>query len=731
MKKFYVMIMTVISAFILACFAGCKPQDSSSTPPAKPYAISETEIEIGLYEEYALKAYTDSTKTTEIEAVWSVDGYTVSVDETGKVKALSVGESTVKATIEETVLHCKVTVKAPSLVAELKFPNQTISMKVADEQSVTPVLVYQSALEELPADIVYTSSDSTLLAVEKNADGSCKMTAKGVEENVVVTATCHWNGYPMSCSMRVEIQPNVDIFLNETAVTINTHVLNAENTQKQITVKSVYNNGTLVENPEITWGIDDENVATMEDGLITGRKAGNTQAWAAWTDGDGEEHKTYIGVYVQLSKATPQSAFELYLNPNDGENVLSFADEGVTFNTDDVVVAYDVTDESNPQELEVEVYNGGVKFNTLPSFGEKIISVEKQGYYQLQCTTHVYSLVIDTPEELLNWQSYTEKDAEVKQEKNTTSAKFIRKSDNQAVSVTRYNYSWNYDGYVVLGANITLYGGENTTDTFVDLDNSDIVCTEGFRAGGADYGFKGVFDGRGYTISGGVYGTSGLFGGIHSTGVVRNLAIVNAKVAAITFAGEKFNEGTVGQDGVGKGGRFNTDVTRAWGASTVIADQVNGTMENCLVIATRIRNFIQDNVTSSYGAGLTQTYVDATDPENPVTYTGCFGYSTPSVVGFNNYATIKNCVFAADKSQGARIFNSVNATASYENVFIFANNVAPSNSNNQTEGYTHTAICTTSATQNETAKVSAEMVAALTADVWDLTEGQAPKFKTK
>ncbi|MFR6640385.1 MAG: hypothetical protein ACLUSP_02760 [Christensenellales bacterium] len=50
-----------------------------------------------------------------------------------------------------------------------------------------------------------------------------------------------------------------------------------------------------------------------------------------------------------------------------------------------------------------------------------------------------------------------------------------------------------------------------------------------------NYGFRGTFDGKGYTVSNlggfnGISGTCGMFGAIGAGGVVKNVAFVNATI---------------------------------------------------------------------------------------------------------------------------------------------------------------------------------------------------------
>ena len=90
----------------------------------------------------------------------------------------------------------------------------------------------------------------------------------------------------------------------------------------------------------------------------------------------------------------------------------------------------------------------------------------------------------------------------------------------------------NYSGYFVLGGNI-IVGAEE--------DALEVGSREGLGSQASineDYGFNGVFDGRGYTISGLKVYHSGLFGDLAAGSVIKNVAFDN-----VTVTGNSDNSG--------------------------------------------------------------------------------------------------------------------------------------------------------------------------------------------
>ena len=145
------------------------------------------------------------------------------------------------------------------------------------------------------------------------------------------------------------------------------------------------------------------------------------------------------------------------------------------------------------------------------------------GTYRLSVPVVIINKNISTADELLN---------------------LIKYADNvREVSWTLYGRTETgkaYDGYFNLIANIDF----GTTS----VSNDDVWATMYYggtnnAAGGSDdllgltAGLNGVFNGNGYTITGGVYGVGGLLGMVSTNGVVKNIAFVNAKMATGGFAG--------------------------------------------------------------------------------------------------------------------------------------------------------------------------------------------------
>ena len=86
----------------------------------------------------------------------------------------------------------------------------------------------------------------------------------------------------------------------------------------------------------------------------------------------------------------------------------------------------------------------------------------------------------------------------------------------------------NYSGYFVLGGNIIVGAEEDA----LEVGSRESLSSQGSI--NANYGFSGVFDGRGYTISGLKVYHSGLFGDLAAGSVIKNVAFNNVTVTGNT-----------------------------------------------------------------------------------------------------------------------------------------------------------------------------------------------------
>jgi len=330
----------------------------------------------------------------------SSDESVVTVDvNTGKVTAQSVGSAIITATLQSddekgivggTTASCVVTVKAPDF--ELNPSTRTI--KVGEEFNLSP------SIENLP--VKYSSSNTQYAVVDNNG----KVTAIGLPKNensVNVTITAEYMGRKANCVVTIvgedlglnylelNIRVNEQVQLSEvnglkvTWASLNNEIATVSSnglvTGKKVgityvTATSVYgdvvtcrvtvtsaelllttNNVTLnegesvtvkVANPETdnvvvaSWESENENIAIVNNGVITGVSEGITRVVATSTEGN----VAYVVVRVNTNETIQYNLYftETVYTVSAGSNVTlkyekSPAGQTVTFSSDNTSVA--------------------------------------------------------------------------------------------------------------------------------------------------------------------------------------------------------------------------------------------------------------------------------------------------------------------------------------------------------------------------------------------------------
>lgn len=283
--------------------------------------------------------------------------------------------------------------------------------------------------------------------------------------------------------------------------------------------------------------------------------------------------------------------------------------------------------------LEFSATESGIEFAVAEvakiGYGEKTVSILTADT-EYVVSVDIYSKIITTKEDFLNMKSFLDE---------TSSGAY---------------------GKIALGANIVLDEGTKFTTMYAHVNSAN------------NYGFRGTFDGKGYTVSNlggfnGISGTCGMFGAIGAGGVVKNVAFVNATI-----------------DG---------------GNCGLFAMRSHGTFENVYVQGTRTAS----------------------------------GNWSGALVGLN-HGTMKNCVVniddtgaAAAKADGA-LFGNAETDCTIENCFAISSKSAlVGNENGKTVTITNCGIAANAEAFAELADLD---LGALSADYWDTASG-FPVFKTK
>ena len=251
---------------------------------------------------------------------------------------------------------------------------------------------------------------------------------------------------------------------------------------------------------------------TIEGATITALEvAERTEAeiTATW-NGDGTTAATFtvvipaikqenLGQIAEYDLGNANTVFSVEIAGLEGKEIASVTVNGTAFDS--------YTFEGKTLTFDATAFRAAAGHGVVAIFADG-------GDYKAEFTVINITKIIRTADELLALETYAPNCEEVTYnvwEGDTTSYK--------------------YDGYFVLGNSIDL----GTQEVAFPYEGRSRVWVEAPEQGSDGYtyteaGFHGTFDGRGYTINGGIYGEGGLFGNIWKTGVIKNVALENVSL---------------------------------------------------------------------------------------------------------------------------------------------------------------------------------------------------------
>lgn len=319
-------------------------------------------------------------------------------------------------------------------------------------------------------------------------------------------------------------------------------------TEQTITV-TVEEQGELVDDPEITWEIADEKVATVTDGRVVAVGEGETTITATY-----KTVETPISVTVTKTLLSADTAYKEYdMNPKDDTAdyiVFDLGEDGFTM--DEITGVFDYTSGTKvPVEYDTSAGELRLDEENIP-VGEVVLVVENENYGK-------------TYEALIATKFIYDKDDLTQMMDLATEGYAVY--DEQDPGRDFYDGA---DGYFVLAADIDFEG-----DVFRLTDEESSV------------GFIGTLDGRGHSISNvcklaNGNGRNGMFGRI--SGTIKNVAFLNV---------------------VGSYNNTNTDASmNLWTRMSILGSvKQNGVVKDVYVLAQRTQ--LMDNV---WGQGVIGGY---------------------------------------------------------------------------------------------------------------------------
>lgn len=594
-----VMVASTATATATLTSCGDKPPVTSSTPV--------DDVSISLNETATISEF-DKLKLTatvvgEGDVVWTTSDPSIVTVEDGTIYGVKAGTATVTATIGEKSASCQVTVTATPYAHELVLSSQTVTLTEEGTNEVEVSVKFNG--KPLTVDgVVYTwkpVDNAEEVATVTTTDNGAKATFTGLKVGEVtyeVSATVR--GYEVTKLVTVNVveailalnMENEAFTSGENGLEVALTLGDAATESLTIGKVNLYRNGENKGETDVTWKMADGEFATVENGVITAKKAGTTTL-------TGTAQYNGRDVSITVSVKVVKGAVELQdttvtVEAVAGKIAIPAAVQGTV---QKITIGGVVVREAE----QIGVQGGQADFlkENMPTdireYGDnkKIIIETDKVVYTIPAS--VYTMIIDSKEDFDQWES-------------------VACDEAVRAGLCEEAYKGDYTtGYFVLGSDIEYNALYKPTVTFMTYGTHYNWKKD--WGNDANFGFKGTIDGKGHTISG--ITVSGRYQGLVTTlsgGTIKNLAFVDA---------------TVGE-----------------GAS-LIAAAGSGTIENIYVQYKKITNRTGDRVGTIYANYTMPTRVtknvviDITDCEfdAEIKNTILFGYT---------YGTVENIVIIGE-----------------------------------------------------------------------------------
>ena len=495
-----------------------EPEPEPEPEPKFSVALDKTALTLDRYEDDTLVAtVTDENGEAVTEEVtWTSSNPEVATVVNGFVEATGVGSATITATVDGGVAAtCEVTVEDSGALPVLNVGEDTVEVLVGETYSLDASVVYKRQPVE-GATVTYQSSDSTVASIDENGVitahkyGTVTLTVSANWKNVdalLLTETITLN---VKEDVAVEIQATEGATIYTSAITVD----GTEFTNTATFTANVLLGGSAdgVDASKISWASSDPNVLTVENGVVTAVGEGKANVTVSYTT----DAQTYVSSPVEVTVSFPvvKKDVKVYLDASKG-TIDGQITANQVFGSDATIAKIYESDDGE----DLKESTTWLKENDVGSETERTKTiVVSNGQYGYEISALVITKVITTAQELASLQTYSE-------------------VTEGSAGTTYYSYG----GYFVLANNIVATGEEAP---FKALSMGSIGS--GGHAT-AEAGFHGTFDGQGYTIKGFKVDIGGIFGDIGDGAVIKNVAFEDCNAAWRNFtAAEPVRQDGVG-----------------------------------------------------------------------------------------------------------------------------------------------------------------------------------------
>lgn len=240
-----------ISGATAAVSVLAKPLQSISLSPAETTILKGKNATLSV-------SLTPSDTTDDIGATtWQTSDAAIATVSNGVVTGVKAGTATITATVNGKSATCDVTVQEIPLDS-VSLNETSMTLVKGKEQTLTVSISPNNTTDEIGATTWQSSNDS----IASVSDGVIAAKSAGT---ATITATV--NGKSASCTVTVQEIHFTAISLNESSVNLDVG--------GKFTLTPSFLPADATDDASVTWASSNEEVATVQDGVVTAKKAGS------------------------------------------------------------------------------------------------------------------------------------------------------------------------------------------------------------------------------------------------------------------------------------------------------------------------------------------------------------------------------------------------------------------------------------------------------------------------
>ncbi len=279
-KKLFLFVMLIAICSLAVSFTACNKNNGSTESGS--IELDYYVYEMDLLEDFTLKATTTADAS---KIAWSSSNEGVAKVNGGVITPVAVGETIITAKVGKESAICYLTVVDNQEIPNLYVSAQSLTMLPGD---VFPIDVNLTYAQKDCSNVTYTYTSLDENVATVNAQGEITAVAKGTTSIKVVAK---WKTVDVDYTTKyvnINVVRDVSLSFNVNACSLYAiDELEGEVYQNTQNVSCVaYEQGTELSVP-ISYEIENEDVCTFNQGVVTGKKAGKTRLVASITyDGD-------------------------------------------------------------------------------------------------------------------------------------------------------------------------------------------------------------------------------------------------------------------------------------------------------------------------------------------------------------------------------------------------------------------------------------------------------------